>query len=228
MTNLMFFSFFFHILFYFSIWKVIDYKISLSKFDSSLFGYKRKYVIKNLVKCICLFIWSPVAFFVIRDAIFYDKWENSKLHIVGSFYALNDLLGLIIVNGLPTATKIHHSCVVILGIVNLNTDYNIISVWRACIIYGAFSTLAFSVNGYMGLRYITDKNDNKSKKLLWLSAVISLIIYLICFTLNWIYHYNFLYSIEKNVSSFIYFTLAHLVMYDDIKLIKHLIKVSIN
>ena len=82
---------FFHISFYLMTWKAIDYKISLSKFNY-LSGYKRKYVIKNLVKCFCLFIWSPVALFVIRESIFYDKWDNLRLHIVGSFYSINDLI----------------------------------------------------------------------------------------------------------------------------------------
>ena len=216
---------FFHISFYLMTWKAIDYKISLSKFNY-LSGYKRKYVIKNLVKCFCLSIWSPVALFVIKDAIFNNKWDNSQLHIVGSFYSINDLLGLILVRGLPLATKLHHICVVILGIVNILTDYTEVSVWRACIIYGAFSILSFSVNGYMGLRYITE-NDAISQLRLCRVALISLIIYLCCFILNWIYHYNLLFTLENNLCSFIYFTMAHLVMYDDIKLIKHLYEKSL-
>ena len=214
-----------HCFFYLSTWKAIDYKITLSKFNY-LDGYKRKYVIKNLVKCFCLFIWTPFALMIIRDALFFDYWDNYKLHVMGSFYSLNDLLGLLIVNGLPTATKIHHTCVIVLGIKNYFTDYLVPSVWRAAIVYGAFSTIAFSVNGYMGLRYLTDSNDYSSKKRLKITALISLIIYLICFVSNWLYHYYILITLEKSISLFIYFTLAHLVMYDDIKLIKHLYKVS--
>ena len=89
---------FLHIFFYVLLWKTIDFKISKSEF-SYLDGYKRKYVIKNLVKCLCLFIWSPFALVIIKDAFLYDKWDNYKLHVLGSFYSLNDLLGLIIVRG---------------------------------------------------------------------------------------------------------------------------------
>ena len=214
-----------HCFFYLSTWKAIDYKITLSKFNY-LDGYKRKYVIKNLVKCFCLFIWTPFALLIIKDAFLFNKWDNQKLHVLGSFYTLNDFLGLILVNGLPVATKIHHSCVIILGINNYFTDYSIPSVWRATIIYGAFSTLAFSVNGYMGLRYLTDNNNISSKKKLKNIALISLLVYLTCFTLNWLYHYYLLINLKKTFSLFIYYTLAHLVMFDDIKLIKHLYKVS--
>ena len=115
---------------------------------------------------------------------------------------------------------------VALGINNFFTDYTKISVWRAEIIYGTFSTLAFSVNGYMSLRYLTNKNNVNDVKKLKLAATISLIIYLICFISNWIYHYVLLISLERNYQLFIYFTIAHLVMYDDIKLIKHLYKES--
>ena len=86
--------------------------------------------------------------------------------------------------------------------------------------------LSFSVNGYMGLRYITD-TDNNSQIRLSKVAFISLLIYLTCFILNWIYHYNLLFTLENNLNSFIYFTMAHLVMYDDIKLIKHLYERSL-
>ena len=78
----------------------------------------------------------------------------------------------------------------------------------------------------MGLRYITD-TDNNSQIRLSKVAFISLLIYLTCFILNWIYHYNLLFTLENNLNSFIYFTMAHLVMYDDIKLIKHLYERSL-
>ena len=105
-------------LFYLGMWKMVGFAINLRYASVDLQGYKRKYVLKNLVKSSVLFVWSPAALHIIKDTLIHGIWDNDFLHVVGSFYALTDFMSLVMVRGLPSATVVHHVCVSVLGASN--------------------------------------------------------------------------------------------------------------
>jgi|SaaInlV_165m_DNA_1040744.scaffolds.fasta_scaffold17645_2 hypothetical protein len=210
----------FYVGYFTSVFKTVEFVMNKIGPYKSLSTYKKRYVIKNLLKSNTLFLMTPGTLLILKDIFMYNKWNNASLHILGTIYSLTDFISLLLVPGLPMTTKLHHGFVTIFGIINIINDYTQPNIVRMLIIYGALSTISFSVNGYLGLRYIT-QND----KLLNTTALLSFCVYVICFTINWLYHYYYIITIESmTFATILYFIAAHIIMYDDIKLMGHLIK----
>lgn len=200
------------------VFKTIEFLMSKIGPYKSLSTYKKRYVIKNLLKSNTLFLMTPGTLLILKDIFMYNKWNNATLHIMGTIYSLTDFISLLLVPGLPNTTKIHHGIVTIFGIINIINDYTKPSILRMLIIYGALSTVSFSVNGYLGIRYIT-----QNEKILNTTAIFSFCVYALCFTVNWLYHYYYIITIDSmTIATIIYFIAAHIIMYDDIKLMQHL------
>jgi hypothetical protein len=187
-------------------------------------NYNRKlYVIKNIAKSIGLFFLSIYSSKTLYNAVVYDIWDNKKIHILGFMYASSDILSLILVRKLPNSTKIHHTSVLFLCIVNSLTDYSIPIHWRGIVIYAFFSSYTYLVNTYLGVRLVTSKENSK------LICRLAMYIYVILCTVCWIYQFNnYIYWIfnKFTFSLLINMFLISMVIYDDLILIDYLKKNS--
>ena len=175
--------------------------------------HKKSYVVINLVKSLylCALTFLFIYYFILNSIFNYNV-----LFYLGSTYILLDIIALIVVNKMQINTKIHHIIVQILfGICYLyNFDTNNYIV-NGIIVYTIFSSVAFMVNGFLGLRiFIKDK---------WLItyAKISMYIYIFSCMFNWIYQIYILHNLSVSIG-LIYFTLLILIINDDITLIKYL------
>ena len=196
-------------------------------YKNSLFiklNYNRKlYVVKNIAKSIGLLLIAIYSTPTLYDCIILNKWDNNQIHTLGFMYASSDILSLLLVRKLPKSTKIHHTSVLFLSIVNCLTDYTKPNHWRGIIIYAFFSSYTYLVNTYLGLRLIAKKELSK------IVCKYSLYIYSSACILCWIYQlYNYTYWILNNFvfSLLINMFLISMVIYDDLILINYLKKNS--
>ena len=188
-------------------------------------SYNRKlYVIKNIFKFIHLSFLSFIALYVGLSTIVYNTWDTDKIRLLGLVYGVPDTYSLLFIPKLPSATKIHHTCVTILYISFLTDYLNLVNItyWRGIVVYCIFSVLSGSVNGYLGLRFLLEENYYKEqmKKFAYYN-------YLLCISIIWAYQYyvifNYLFN-PKPIGFYLYLIVCHLILYDDIKLIKFLKK----
>ena len=188
---------------------------------------KQIYVLKNLIKCINLMLLSFCSFYLLIHFIVYDNWNLTDLtRIFGLVYGLQDTIALFYVPNMAFSTKIHHTCVTFLYLVNFFKDISYFNYWRGIVIYCIFSVLSGSVNGYLALRYVINENNPykyKIKKFAYYN-------YLFCIIGIWSYQYNIFFhylfnsSYKIDTGFIIYFIIAHLILYDDIFLMKFLRK----
>lgn len=120
-----------------------------------------RYVAKNIVKSISLaMITAPCIMFVARalNAGFHAPWsaaEAETARLLGCSYAQLDVAGLLLLGRtrrMNWTTVLHHCSVILLVIANNVADYREPCVMRAAVYLGAFSTFAFPVNMYLGMR----------------------------------------------------------------------------
>jgi hypothetical protein len=187
-------------------------------------NYNRKlYVIKNIAKSIGLLLLSIYSTKTLYNAVIYDIWDNRRIHILGFIYGSSDILSLILVRKLPKSTKIHHTSVLFLSIVNSLTDYTIPTHWRGIVIYAFFSSYTYLVNTYLGIRLIISKKNSK------IICKFALIIYVLLCTSCWCYQlHNYIYWLLNyfTFSLLINMFLISMVIYDDLILINYLYKNS--
>lgn len=141
--------------------------------------HKKMYVIKNFVKSTMLALLCTI--------IFQEFWNmvngNIDLYLMkrcAIYYVINDIVGLLIVEKLPTTTRIHHTVTTICAIFTqykITQDLDIITL---IIIYASFSSLAFCVNFYLGFRIF--EGHEKTKKVLSIS---SFWVYVASCIINW-------------------------------------------
>lgn len=184
--------------------------------------YKKKYIIKNISKSFLLFTLFFSTTIPLINGFILNEWSNVSFYICGCFYTAIDLGGLIYVRGLPRATKIHHTTVTIIGILNLLTDYNKPGYYKSFLIYCYFSIIPFIVNFYLGSRYLI--NDIKIRKKI---AKASYIIYFFSLITNIISQTILFYTNEFSYTIIFYIILFSLIINDDIILINFLHKESI-
>lgn len=202
----------------------LDTFISTNKMYKELSYNRKLYVVKNIFKFIHLSFLSFIALYVGLSTIVYNIWDTDKIRLLGLVYGVPDTYALFFIKKLPNATKIHHSCVTILYISFLTNYLNLMQItyWRGIVVYCIFSVLSGSVNGYLGLRFILE--DNYYKKQLKKFAYYN---YLLCIIIIWTYQYYIFYSYLYNprtIGFYLYFIVCHLILYDDIILIKFLRK----
>jgi hypothetical protein len=71
---------------------------------------------------------------------------------------------------LSITTKLHHSAVLVLSILNLYNNYEIYNVWHGLVLYCLLSASTFYINLFLGLRFLINRTLSTiiSKKLFFL------------------------------------------------------------
>jgi len=197
-------------------------KFNKTKPDLVLTPFKKKYIIKNIWKSAVLLLILISGSIAVFDGFFNNVWSNLTFFVWGTVYVSLDLSGLIFVRGLPTATKIHHSIVIVLGSLNAITDYYEPGYYRSILIYTYFSIVPFIVNFYLAYRYL-ECNQIKKKTV----AKISSIIYAVSLGTNVLCNLIFFATEPFSWTIVFYFASYSLIMNDDIKLIRFLLDESL-
>ena len=153
--------------------------------------YRKRYVIKNFIKAIYLYLLTIYSVIYIKDLVLHDIWDNNAIKLMGLMYCLPDLISLYRVPKMQMATIHHHRTTTILALLNLFNDYSKDTYWRGMIIYGYLSMITGIVNFYLGYRVIFSDNHVQLKKNI---AKTAFIVYVSSLLLNWSYQ---LYIISK-------------------------------
>lgn len=196
----------------------------LKKIDPS-FEYKsyreKCYAIKNISKSFILCILTSYCFPMFIKIMSYDEWPSQLMIILGNVYVSTDVTALFFVPELPTNTKIHHTVVLILGIINTFANYQIDGIHRATTYLTFFSMIPYIVNTRLGVRFIEISVLNK-KRISYASAAV----YTLSIICNFIIqnYYIFLKSNINLVSRILYFIVYYLIFNDDILLLNYLIR----
>ena len=134
------------------------------------------------------------------------------------------------------STIIHHICVAVGYIYIVNSNFSNEGIFKGITIYGAFSSLAFPVNLYLGYRFLLETNSFST----FILRKISFINYLISVSINWSWQSFYFIKLlilyyNKNdltfiplFSLFIYFLLLYNWIKDDLVLLSFLNKKNIN
>lgn len=170
-----------------SLLNIIVYKFfdnSNSKFKS-LKDSKKLYLVKNTTKSfvlsyICIKICIMLYYIIISS-----KLKNDSIKQLASLYVSNDLVALIFVPKLPKTTIYHHVTSLVLLFINYAIDYEDLTLITTnigilLIGYTIFSSFAFIVNLYLGMRYII-----QNKIILNNLRIVSLKVYTYSLFLNW-------------------------------------------
>jgi hypothetical protein len=133
---------------------------------------------------------------------------------------MNDIIGLLLVKKLPTTTKIHHLTTSTCGFAIIMKQSNNLDVLTLIVLYAVFSSIAFCVNFYLGLRIYS--TDVKLKRYM---SNISFWTYLLSCIVNWILQSYLAIQVAQLVP--FYHTIFYLVFLysvgkDDIILMKWL------
>lgn len=194
---------------------------------------RQEYILTNIIKSQVLLVISGLFLGNVYNESFdiltvkhnsnnYLFWKN-----IAALYACTDFIGLIRNGKMEMSTVIHHYCVLItyfiISILDLRTE----SVFKAAMMYGAFSSLAFLVNLYLGIRFLAEENNKTVLVIKKLSAVS----YVVACGFNWtwqVYYMRVLYLNSINVYGIIvpftvYTILLGAWISDDLKLMRFLL-----
>jgi hypothetical protein len=152
----------------------------------------------------------------------YLIWKN-----ISALYACTDFIGLIRNTKMELSTTIHHYCVLITYLIISALDFEKESIFKAALMYGAFSAIAFLVNFYLGFRFLVEKYSKNERILRKLSAIS----YVLACAFNWawqVYYMRVLYLNSTNIYNIIiqftiYFILLAAWISDDLKLMRFLL-----
>lgn len=202
---MIFIKFFFYILIFY-VMNSLFYIFLESKYINIYNIDRLRYIAKNIVKSIILFI-------LFLYTIIINNWSNESIYNYGIIYASHDILSLIMYRDiLSITTKLHHLAVLVLSILNLYNNYEIYNVWHGLVLYCLLSASTFYINLFLGARFLINRT---------LSTIISkkmFFCYLTTCFINWLYQiYNMYYFFNIYYLSLIVF-----IVYDDIVLLKFL------
>jgi hypothetical protein len=131
--------------------------------------HKQMYVLMNLMKSLLLgaqatsFSWlwysskeygctlNPLGFNLSCNWSV-DAGHHAYLKQISLLYAAVDIVALAVVHKLPLTTKIHHWAVTAWLLWVMTIDFGESPIAQKLMFYGFWSTLAFPVNGFLGLR----------------------------------------------------------------------------
>ena len=187
---------------------------------------RQLYVLANLSKATCLAIlfFSKIWINDVYDAFVLDEWNSigtrrlMRIKNISALYVATDVVALYVVPKLPTTTVIHHYVAWFLAMIIFGTDVRLAesSVVRMILLYGAWSTVPYSVNAFLALRRLYEDNVEDSGNLaknatssvvkrVWLEslAIFALFIYAFTCACNWLWHLRWLIDhIAVGVSNF--------------------------
>ena len=174
---------------------------------------KQVYIVKNIVKSIYLCMLAVSAPFVITT------WDNHVIKIFAALYVSNDLMGMIVCPNLPTSTRIHHMTSVLFLMAAFMVDFTTNHIAQMLFYYTYASSLAFTVNAYLGLRLCYEKEDHPK----WLQHLryIAKYTYLLICIGNWCHQ---MYLMEWVYEESVYCFMISLIIMDDIILLRWLFK----
>lgn len=212
-------------LFVFCTINIISYMIIDIILGDNVIGYgklniiQKRYTQKNLTKSLILLLILIMGLPNMFVLFVTGKWQNEMIHFLGTIYVSTDLTGLIMIPKLSIATKIHHYCVLVFGTISVLSDYNKMGIHRAMVTLTLLSAIPYLVNGYLGLRYLENKNIKD------FIINICLYTYILSVVANFIIQH--LYVCLWLPSGFLliklpYIGLYYLIVYDDLNLIKYL------
>ncbi len=181
---------------------------------------RQLYVLANLCKATCLAIlfFSKIWIIDVYDAFVFDQWDTMgerrlmRVKNISALYVATDVIALFIVPKLPSTTVIHHYVSWLLAMIIFGTDVRMpqSTVVRMILLYGAWSTVPYSVNAFLALRRLFEdvddsgnlvkqedkgeKVEEKRPKLFWLEslAIFALVLYAITCACNWMWHLHWL------------------------------------
>jgi len=180
---------------------------------------RRKYIIKNFIKSGILFALSIGLFKpVIWPAIKYNQWNSKLIHITGSIYTSNDIMGLVMVKNLPYSTKMHHIITTGLCLTCFGIDFQTSHLGKMMFVYTVASCQSYLVNFYLGTRLIIEKVK------LEILRIAARNIYFLCCLFNWGWHLFWIFNNYKIVNGghLLYFALLFWIIKDDIILLSWL------
>lgn len=207
------------------VWKHLDRNFRLVQPS-----HKMLYVMSNLSKAILLAVLtlSP-RYWVGFWRIYNDRFQGIEVKRCGILYVATDFVALFLVPKLPRSTQFHHVATTVMVLVVASVDMQVpgwnglLGVTKMCTIYAFFSSIAFPVNAYLGLRVVYPKAK-------WMPALvqISLWTYVLCCAFNWGLHLAWLWNLfrdcEFSVFPVLYLVAIYIFVHDDIVLIKWLVK----
>ena len=164
------------------------------RFSSIIPAHKKWYVVANLCKATVLSwfalspgYWNAVWSYFGNDVTI-TTTDIITMKRCAVMYVATDIVALYMVPKLPRSTILHHVVTATLTLVlaALNFQQNVLEwtgIFGMCkmgLVYGFFSTLAFPVNAYLGLRVVYPNAT-------WLPTLttLSLVTYVICCGGNW-------------------------------------------
>lgn len=205
-------------------YSILDHLLKRHSMNYKIIEFHHKrYVVKNLTKSMILLILIITGLPGFWNIIVTHTWDNKLIHTVGTIYVSTDISGLIFVPKLPKETLIHHTCVVVLGTINVLMDYSVNGLHRAMISLTVLSMIPYLVNTYLGMRYLEGARIKR-----WIVGI-NLWVYSASVILNFVLqHLYVFYLVPGFLNPWVLFKkTAYLVIYysilnDDLKLIKYL------
>lgn len=207
----------------YTIYNILDWVLMrTSNAYPALSHADKRYVVKNLSKSGVLLGLLLTILRPLWNMLIYNQWDNEIIAIIGTVYASTDLTGLIFVPNLPRATKIHHTCVMIIATINVFMDYTQDGLHRAFISLTVLSMIPYLVNTYLGMRHL------EGAKLKQWIIKICLWVYSVSVLFNCFLQHAYVfwlvpdYSLHRCVIKAAYLMIYYFILNDDIKLIKYL------
>jgi len=138
---------------------------------------KRPYVAKNVAKSILLCCISLMGIpFALYPILVDDVWCSHIMRTIAAIYGSIDFMALIVVPNLPQTTIIHHVVSTALIFTSFFVPFEGINISRLLAIYAILSTYAFSVNMYLGMKWLGVYNRLR---------VFAMYNYILCCAINW-------------------------------------------
>lgn len=141
---------------------------------------RQYYIIFNISKAsMLMFISYLICIGYNRNIIELTQIDWSRQTIlknITGLYAITDIVPLFVNRKkMMMSTVIHHICVIIAVCGILQSNLENIGLSNAIIVYGLFSSIAFLVNGYLGIRFMITNTEllRYIKKVTFLNYIIS-------------------------------------------------------
>ena len=138
-------------------------------------------------------------------------------------YASTDFVSLFTVKKHKTSTLFHHTFSVVMNLMAVfYADFEEESVWKLLMLYGIYSTLSYSVNLFLGVRFLFER----SSKVVDVLCIASCGLYIVSCSLNWTSQIYYILSWKLSLFSWqliFYLTGIFFFIRDDIKLIQFMI-----
>ena len=190
---------------------------------TSLRAFERAYCAKNTIKALVLALLTPRVLGVLWAIAVEQDWEGHgrQIRSMGSIYAATDIVALgKFGRKLPLNTFLHHSCVLVLGVLNLFMDYGApaaaASPWRHMAVLAGLSIPTYLVNVYLALRRL-----RVYPRAL---AGVSLGVYAPFVLCNMAYKGSIVVAHGPSISTVLFGGVVVTIFMDDVKLMSHLWK----